>query len=527
MLQPLRQNRQRQTVSRGVPMPAPVEGWDTSSALAAMSPKRAIVLDNLFPQAEYVEIRKGYGRHRATATAGPVETLIVYNGAETSSMWAVAGGNLHDVTNASGVAAAVAGGISGLGNSRIQYVNFTTTGGHFAWCCNGENAPFTYDGSVWAATPAITGITAADVINVNAHKSRLWLVLKNSTKVAYLATDSIGGAATTFELGGIFSMGGFVVAMGTWTRDSGDGPDDYAVFLSSRGQMAVYGGTDPSSANTWSLIGVINLGAPLGRRCVTKVGADLAIITIDGVIPLSASLSLDRGALEKVAITKRIRRAMNDAARDGGSLFGWELVGYPKGTMAILNVPIIENSTQQQFVMNTLTGAWCRFTGQNANTFAVLNDRLFFGGNSATVYEADINGNDYDSDFTGLMKTSFQDYGQKGAKKRWTMIQPLITTGSSITPSVGLDTDFRNGAPLSPVPGTPSSDTSLWNVMIWNQDVWGQSENTLVNWLSISGLGQNAAINLRVDVTGTTTAPPPVSMKINGFNLTLESGEFL
>lgn len=543
MLQALRRNPQRQRVSRGVSLPAPVEGWDTSSPLAEMSPKRAIKLDNWFPQAEYVEVRRGHKLHRPTAVDNPVETLVVYNGSISSKLFAFAGGDIYDVSASDTHAQTAEVGISGLANSRIQYVNFTTTGGHFAWCCNGADDPFTYNGTTWAATPAITGISPGDIVQVNAHKSRLWFVLSDSTKAAYLAPDSIGGAATEFELGGLMSMGGYLVAMGTWSRDAGDGPDDYAVFVTSRGQIIVYAGTDPNVPALWQLIGVFNLGAPLGRRCFTKVGSDLAVITIDGVYPLSNAISFDRGAIERVAITGRIQRAMNDAARMAQNSFGWELISYPKGTMAILNVPLVENVTQQQFVMNTLTGAWCRFTNQNANTFAVFNDRLFFGGNDGTVYEADVAGSDYLSNFTALMKTSFQYYGQRGVKKRWTMIQPLITTDGAVVPSIGLDTDFRDGGALSFATTVPVS-SSLWNQMIWNLDPWGQQENTLIDWLSVSGLGQNAAINLRVDIQGEQSASlwdvalfdeavfepeatNPITLQVNGFNLTLEQGEFI
>ena len=80
-------------------MPAPVEGWDTTSPLAEMSPKRAIQLDNWFPQAEYVELRKGFTQHRPTGVTDPVETLIVYSGASGSKMFAVAGGDIYEVTS--------------------------------------------------------------------------------------------------------------------------------------------------------------------------------------------------------------------------------------------------------------------------------------------------------------------------------------------------------------------------------------------------------------------------------------------
>src|SRR5690348_14873311 len=128
MLQALRRNPQRQRVSRGESLPAPTEGWDTSSPLAQMSPKRAITLDNWFPQAEYVEIRRGFKLHRPTSVTEPVETLIVYNGVLGSKLFAAADGKLYEVTASDTHDATPDGVITGLANSRIQYVNFTTTG---------------------------------------------------------------------------------------------------------------------------------------------------------------------------------------------------------------------------------------------------------------------------------------------------------------------------------------------------------------------------------------------------------------
>lgn len=508
-------------------MPAPVEGWDTTSPLAEMSPKRAIQLDNWFPQAEYVELRKGFTRHRPTGVTDPVESLIVYSGISGSKMFAIAGGDIYDVTASGSGGPTPDAVITGLSNSRIQYVNFVGTGGQYAWCCNGADAPFTYDGSAFALTPAITGITPEDVVNVNIHKNRIWMCLVENTKVAYLAVDAIGGAATEFELGGLMSKGGYVVAMGTWSRDAGSGPDDYAVFATSRGQIIIYAGTDPDNAATWELIGVFDLGAPLGRRCFRKVGSDLAIISIDGCYPLSTALSLDRGAVERIAITKNIQRAMSDAARAYGDAFGWELVSYPKGNMAIINVPLVENVTQQQYVMNTLTGAWCRFTGQNANCWEVMDDRLFFGGNDGVVYEADVANGDYTGTFTALMKTSFQYYGNRGIKKRWTMIQPLVTTSYAVATNIGVDTDFQDNAPYAFLTTQSSGSSSLWGHFIWGRDLWSRGIFTITNWLSLSAFGQNAAVKLRVDVPQSQSTGAPAIVRFNGFNTTLESGEFI
>ena len=67
---------------------------------------------------------------------------------------------------------------------------------------------------------------------------------------------------------------------------------------------------------------------------------------------------------------------MAQAAQIGKNLFGWQLMAFPLQTLLFLNVPIAENETQNQFVMNTLTGAWFLFTGWNANCFEIFNDNF-------------------------------------------------------------------------------------------------------------------------------------------------------
>jgi len=503
-----------------------------------MKEDRAITLENWFPSTTDVRVRRGHQPHGSGMGSGVVDTLMVYNGLTviSSKMFAVTGGSIYDVSaSGSGVITTE----TGLANNRWQYVNFTTSAGKFLWACNGIDAPVHYNGSVWAE-PTITGITASDIVNVNGHKNRLWFVLKDSTKAAYLATGSIAGAATTFELGGLFTQGGFLVAMATWTRDGGAGPDDLAVFVSSRGQAAVYSGTDPASASTWELIGVYDVGPPIGYRCFTKVGAELMLVNLDGVLPLSKGLVLERSAQAQVTITLNINSAMNEAARSYKDNFGWEMMPYAKGTMAILNVPIQEGQLQHQYVMNTITGAWCKFTGMNANTWAVFKDDLYFGGNSGVVHQADQTGIDVLTPIDAVGQGAYNYYDMHGILKQWKLLQPLITTDSDSRPAVGISTDFKDNASL----GTPSASatiSALYDTAIYDTDVYAVEGRTVADWTSISGVGQCASIHFRArtgDATGvtvwgddwddlwSTTISGDVVMRLNGFNVTFEGGGF-
>ena len=541
MLRPIRANPSRQPVSTGTSIPAPTGGWDAVSAIADMPEDRALVLENWFPSTTDVRIRRGHQIHGANMGSGVVETLMVYNGitVATSAMFAATDNKIYDVS-ASGNAVVTTE--TGLANNRWQYINFTTSGGKFLWACNGADGPRHYNGSVWAE-PAITGITPSDAININGHKGRIWLVLRDSTKAAYLDTGAIAGAATTFELGGLFTRGGYLVAMATWTRDGGSGTDDLAVFISSRGQLAVYAGTGPASADTWQLIGVYDVGPPIGYRCFTKVGGDLALLNIDGVLPLSKSLNLDRATQATVAITANINNAMNESARSYRNNFGWELTPYAKGTMALLNVPIQEGQSQQQYVMNTITGAWCKFTGMNANCWAVYKDNLFFGGNDGRVYQADTTGLDVSSPIDAIGQGAYNYYSMRGRLKQWKLLQPLLTTDSDARPALGISTDFRDNASL----GTPTSSqtvSALYDSATWDSDVYAIEGRTVADWTSIAGTGQCASIHFRartgqetgISIWGVSdwgndlwsvSISGEITMRLNGFNVIHERGGFL
>lgn len=506
-----------QIEANGKSIPAPIGGWDALNPVAAMPPDHAFRLINWFPQTSWVEIRKGHIVHADTGTGLPVETTAAYQGLSTRQLFAASGSAIFDVTIASSSV------VTGLGSARFQYINFATTGGNFLYMVNGVDLPQIWNGTVWS-TPVITGADATTFIGVNAHKFRLWFTPINSSTAYYLPVDSIQGAAVAFPLGGLFTQGGFLMAMGTWSIDAGTGPDDYAVFISSRGQVAIYSGTDPSAAATWKLVGVFDMGAPIGRRCLTRVGADIAIICVDGVVPLSRAMIFERAAVQKVSLTQNIQRAMNEAARDYMDHFGWQLISYPRGTRAILNVPQIENDTQVQFVMNTLNGAWCMFDGMNANCWELLNDLLYFGGNNGIVYQADTGGGDPDLPMTADMMTAYNYFGDRGHQKRWMMCRPLLTTDQSVVLGLAFNVDFQTDAEIETTPLTPLG-SALWDEALWDVDVWAPGVVTQALWDSVTGLGYCASIRAQAVVNPTSVAE--ITLQVNGFDLTYEQGAFV
>lgn len=539
--QPARLNRAKIRLSDQLPIPAPTGGWDAVSALADMPEDRAVSLDNWFPTNADVRVRRGYQIHAGGLGTGVVDTLMPYNALSTSSqkLFAAANSSIYDVT-ASGTASA---SVTGLSNNRWQWVNITTSGGHYLWICNGADAPRHYNGSTWA-TPSLslTTFSSSDIINCNVHKNRLWVIFRDTLTAGYLATQAISGTITNFPLGALFNKGGYLVAMATWTKDGGSGEDDLAVFITSEGQVAVYQGTDPSDASLWKVVGVFDLGSPIGRRCFTKVAGDVALVNVDGVLPLSKALIQDRGAALNIAITGNINNAMNVAARSYKDNFGWQLKPYPKGTYVLLNVPISEGQTQHQYVMNTITGAWCRFTNQNANCWEVFRDDLYFGGNEGIVYKADQTGMDVTDPVDAIGQGAYNYYKARGQLKQFKLIQPLITADSNNRPSIGISTDFRDNAVLG-TPAAAQTVSALYDSAIYDQDVYAIEGRSITDWDTISGTGNCASIHFRaktgresgVSIWGVSdwgdswsySIGGDVVMQLNSFNVLYEAGGVL
>lgn len=480
---------------------SPVKGWNARDPIAAMKPGDAIILDDMFPTPADVMLRKGIASH-VTGVGAQVESLMPYNKPSgTQTLFCAADGSIYDATSAGAVGAAVQ---SGLTNSRWQHINYTNSSGDSYLCCfNGADSPRYWNGTAWititgASTPAITGLTTSDIIGAAVHMRRMWLVQKNTLKAWYLPVDAVGGAATALDLSGIAKRGGYLMAIESWTIDAGAGMDDHWVAITSEGEVIVYAGTDPSSANTWAIKGVWYIGAPIGRRCMMKFAGDLLLILKNGVLPLSKALlsaSVDRS----IALTNKIEQAMNDAAISYSGYFGWQLTNYPAANMLLLNVPVSEGSGQHQYVMNTITGAWCRFTGFEANCFEVFNNELYCGGDGV-VSKAWSTFADNGVNITGIAETAF-DYFDKQTKKSFKMVRPILSTNGTPAVSVGIDIDYEDADRVTT--STYSGITAgLWGIALWGIGLWGSGLQTLRNWIGVSEVGLCAATHIHINAGG-------------------------
>jgi|SRR4029077_20863656 len=481
-------------------IPAPVGGWDALSPIAAMEPKYAASITNWVPRTGWLELRGGYNTWCQGFSTAAVNSLMVFRALNGNNrLLAATGTQIWDVSNYGLPVISSTGRTS----SKFQYTNFSPSlsGINFLIAVNGSDSGFiTFNGSTWN-TINPTGVGASIFVGINTFKRRLWLIPTNSTIIYYLASDAISGAATAFDLGPFLSKGGFLMAMGTWTLDGGQGPDDLAVFVSSEGQFVIYKGTDPDNVNSWSLVGVFDLPKPIGRRCLKRLGSDLMYISEVGVLPISASLPYDPAATRTVAITNRIQNSVNIAITNYQNNFGWEFISFPQQMLYILNIPQVENNTQVQYVQNSLTGAWTQFTGWDANTFEVFNGSLYFGGNDGSVNLAYAGGLDLVGGINADVKCAFNYLDEPGRIKNAGMIRPFLVADGTLTPTIQIDVDFADTAVSAPVTIlTPSG--ALWDVSLWDATTWSSGIITVINWLSCNALGTALAVRMIVNLIG-------------------------
>ena len=347
---------------------------------------------------------------------------------------------------------------------------------------------------------AITAVNSSTLAHVNLFKNRLFFTQKNTLKVWYLPVNSIAGAASPLDFGGIARMGGFLQAMGTWTIDAGQGADDYAVFVTSMGEIIVYNGTDPDSADTWALKGVWQLGYIYTRRCFLKWGGDLLLLTQDGLVPLASALQSSR-LDPRVNITDKIYYAISQSATLYSSNFGWQIAYYASENMLMINVPV--NGGTQQYVMHTISRAWANFTNIQAQCWELNNDQMYFGGNGFVGHFWNAY-SDNGSNITATAQQAYSYFEARGQLKRFTLVRPIFQTDNGV-PSVlcGINTDFAVQNDLGAVSFNPNSTTlGTWDNATWDTSVWGGNLSLTKIWQGVTGLGFSGGIVMKVASQG-------------------------
>jgi len=500
--------------SRIVQVPLPTGGWDAISRLTAIPKDRAISLINMIPTKGGIEFRKGFASHATGLTSAAVDSLMVWEGFASRKMFAAVSASIFDVTSAGAVGAAV---VSGLASDRFQWTHFSNSAGSYLYIVNGADAPYHYNGTAWA-NPSITGVTAANLISVMSHKRRVWFIEKDTANAWYLPVDAVAGAAVKLDLGPLFSRGGHLLAFGRWSRDAGDGPDDYAVFLSSRGQAVVYAGTDPDFVDSWGLASILDLPTPVGaRRCISEFGGDLLINTVAGVVSLEAAARYGLQEPERIIVNHRIANEHKSVVSLYSANFGWGITHFKEESLLLINVPTAEGTNAVQHVLNTQTSAWCKFDGFKATSMVVFGGSLYFGSSGGIVYKALSGLTDNGANIVARSRGAYGDLGYPGRVKHATMVLLALESQGTVLPAVAFDADFEYTDPTD-IPPVSAGGSDVWDTGLWDTAVWGTGgDEPYLNWTGVGAIGHVLSMHVKFEAKN-------VSVRLNGADLMIELG---
>jgi len=339
------------------------------------------------------------------------------------------------------------------------------------------------------------------------YKSRLWFVQAGTMNVYYLPQNVFAGALTLLPMGPNFNLGGSLAMLATNSVDNAAGINDYLAFISNQGEVVMYQGYDPAQVATWYEAGHFRIGRPLaiGRRGNVKLGSDSAILCVDGLTPLSKALVADRSQ-PLIAITDKIRSAINTDAQAYGTTLGWQVLLYPMGTKIVINTPTLVNATSYQYVQNTISGAWCTFGKYNSPwnvlCFETMGDNLYYGTVNS-VAQCDTGLSDDGKPYLVTAKPAFSYMDSREQLKIWTQCQPIFQVTGSITLVINMLVDYDTASASSTVP-LSTGNNAVWNVSLWNTTLWADDEQILKPWIGLAATGYAGSMELRANVMGLT-----------------------
>lgn len=475
-------------------LPAPVGGLNAYTALMSMPKTDAVLLNNFLPLPSGLDIREGFIDHVTGFVNTPYRMWVYSNGAGAESLWATTDAGIYNATAAGAVPAVSMALTTGKTSSTLIATGANT----YMVVVNGTDTLKLYDGAVWTSVATFNAgaYSTAQLSFVETYRQRLYFAQRNSLILTYLAVNTfpaLGSTLVTYDLGALFRQGGYIVSLGTWTIDGGTGPEDQLAIASSKGEVAVFSGSDPSSASTWSLRGIYYIGKPLGANCLFKYGGDLLFLSENGLYPLSQAIQ--SASIERTrSVTDKVRQVFNNAAQNYAINEGWQVIAQPNLPLLMVNIP--STPQRQQLVMHAQTGAWATFTGLDAYCFARVGSQLYFATSTTVMRITGVNDNG-----ANITATLIQAYSRLGISrtKQVVEVKPYFATSGNFTFTLGVLSDFNSLVQGSTIQISSLGSLPLWGSAIWGSAVWAGSTTNIQDWRGVAdGFSSHKALYLQV-----------------------------
>ena len=527
--QPVQQQvRRRQQVKT---FPAPVRGWVTNENLANQGPESALVLENWFPTSTGIRVRGGASKYATVASSAPVVSMWSYESGGTEKLFASTATSIFDVSAILDADTIPTAAVTGQTSGYYGVAPFTTAGGQYLYAVNGDDDAQLYDGTSWQAVNSgsspvsISGVTTSSLSHVWSFASRLFFVEKDTLNAWYLPVDSIGGAASSFSLAGIFQRGGSLLYGGTWSLDSGDGLDDKCVFVSTLGEVAVYQGTNPGDSANWVKEGVYDVTRPLGINGTMQAGGDFLMAVEDGIVPISKATRKDPAALSLAAVTIAIEPNWKAAVVER-RLSPWEILKWPSNNMMIVSQPITTAGQMAEcLVANLETGAWCKFTGWDTNCLALYNNFGYFGTSTGEIFQMEVGGNDGGQTYTCRYVGGFDHLDSPVQYKTVHQMRASFRAQTAIDAQTSISTNYAIATPTAPN-SIAEFAVSQWDAGNWDEATWDAGAapfEVTSRWQSIGRSG----FVIAPQVQATFGVTPKPSAELITVDVTYKPGEIV
>lgn len=333
-----------------VPIPLPTSGLFVEAKTGQTSPVFASVLDNFTTDGIVLELRNGY-------LLGPEDQLVLQR-------VPYAFGNALRYIELRAMQAE-SNGITFArqfnGSAMVAYISSQ------AIIADGLDLPMSYNGSAFAAAlfTTSTGALVQSFDGVIAHHDRLYF-WKTDGKLEFYYGDvgAVSGVLTRFPLDRLGNITGNILTAISLTIDAGENINDALAIYTTTGQIVVYEGLNPGDPNDWNLMTRIQVAPPLSRFSFTRVGADVWVLTAQGLISLRDTLAQGNLALVGTLgrpIVKEIRELIArpldfDVATEQFLPNEWQLHTAADGSKVIIN--FFARSLQRQFIWNAESKAW-------------------------------------------------------------------------------------------------------------------------------------------------------------------------
>jgi hypothetical protein len=465
----------------------------------------ALYCKNIDPTAYGLTVRPGYQEWANGYSGDEVKTIIPYKGtAEDGSedlLLACTSVGIYDITSSTTTpTAVVTWGTSSSDAGWCSFDIFTNdAGARVLLVCDLENGLQQYLEStgVWSV-PSITGVAAGDLVQLTIWKKRVWYVEKGTNDAWYSDVGTFAGTLTKFNFGSKFRAGGYLKATYGWTLDSGVGPDDYLVAVSSAGDVVVYAGTNPSSSATFGQVGVWFVGQfPAGRRVGSQFGGDLLLLSSYGVISCADLLQGKNPFTFEGSLSYKVNRLLNANIADTITLMGWEIKLHPDLAKIVIASPKVGNQPYTQYIFDINLKAWSVWTGVPMTTSETYNNVMYVGaelkvhkvvGNLDNVLLANPDPQPINWSFL----TAYNELEEPQINKVVEFFRPRFVAAQEPVYEVKAYYDY-DLTEQSAISGSPASG-DVWDTGVWDTALGGGGKQKFQELKGASGMGKTVAV---------------------------------